>query len=565
MTAPKTVIPTNPFAAACVEGSALTYLALAGAGLEASFDPLPRDERGFFLAGLMFSAGSGDIARQAIHRMLAFGLEPAARCAVPERGHGFGGPRDELAAQGAPLASLAMGLRWDWAQALWKNLPVEKMLACAPDGLPLACAANNLEALAALAKAGADPNVRDAAGMPAMAHCRDPQALALLIEAGADLRTPFPQKDWSGNAHLLDKLLGEKSQTSEMKALRALAVDWAKAHPGAGETSSQTLAVAAFEALARGNKAAARSCVLALGVDAARHRDAQGASLLTAAVRAKNIPEANRLLGLGCDPFETLPTGDSPWGMMLGLLKAARASRSNWSERERIESALANIESKPKRRAIPWTSSDAPALAWSIAKECSCEDAAARLGAAFVAGLDPRAPWPNGLDASCFFAARAIGSAGSQNDINAREAFLKERPAAHSAGPSKAALTLAFVDWLAFGSASPKRSKDGDKIFGSLARSRADLLLDRLAQGPQAPADASERLESLAQLLFEGAAALGIQGVQLAPLQNNAVPASGAAYGPASKACSALARAAEVAALRQTASTAPKSTAKARL
>lgn len=341
------LIAANPFEAAMRSSSTEAYLSMANAGLDSLFDPIPKNSLGQGLASHLL---------QSSHPLLAptlarFGMSFLSDC---ERPHGMSRiafPMRELGFESAPLAAMALASGWRSLDPFWTGLTSAEIKSIAGTALPLACFLGLDAPVKVLLDAGADPNLLLPTGDPVASLARAPQALALLIAAGADLRSTLSNHSESPRVTVLDSLLLDKSLRADNKELRAMALQWSADHPLPEALPGQNVARLAFEALSKSNKDVARSCITSLGPMVVGQRNSAGQTLLTCALASANYIEANRLLSLGMDPYEQDASGASAWAQ----LSAARAGyRLSNTDRARIAGLLDQLRSKRKYRNIPW-------------------------------------------------------------------------------------------------------------------------------------------------------------------------------------------------------------------
>lgn len=409
----------NPFAAALREGAALTYLAMLDAGLAAQFDPLPTEPSGLGLLSAMLSE-SGQLGIEVCKRWMKMGVDATAAQRKPDwgaQGQAWNAASQcmDVHGEGAdlPLATLAIGARREAFAPLWRSLPADKLRSISPSALPLAVQTDNLEALGALLAAGADPNLRGETNAPVSLLAQTPEALRLLLDAGADLRERAPGGRFlngrlvpEGGRAAHESILGGTSHEAKDRAMRELALAWLKAHPPADDPDSD-LAAAAFDAVERGSRDA-RKRVEILGARAIERRDAAGDTLAIRCAVRKNFVEAARLIKLGADPFEVAPSGRSLLGELSRSLETYGSNvwqSAERAQRDRCSKLLASIQAgrRGARAEIPWTrrSASGATLLESLLGTSPLVEFLGRSESAEAAGLDPRSPLSDGMDLSC--------------------------------------------------------------------------------------------------------------------------------------------------------------------
>lgn len=404
--------PSNPFLAALSDGAALTYLSMLNAGLAERFDPLPRAASGLGLVSSLLSSPLPNHGAELCAAMLALGLDATDEQELPHSHHNIAWhwTRNELGRESAPLASLAIASRSKCYEPLWQALRADQLRKIGSTALPLALLSENLDALGALLAAGVDPSAPDAAGIPPAARCKSPEAFQKMVDHGANLRATLPATyPYTGSDTLLDWILSKDGHAAAAKGMREIAVAWAEAHPPLGAPWTD-LAASAFKALREDNKDSARRCVLAMGARAPEQLDESGERLALLAARHENYPELGRLLGLGADPFEVSPAGESPWSLVLAN-RFGKDQCHSWGHRAQSEKAdrfLEHLSTKRKYKPIPWMRLNAQGIGLleSLIANAPMPQFLAHAQSAFALGLDPRAALSSGMDISCDMALR---------------------------------------------------------------------------------------------------------------------------------------------------------------
>lgn len=395
-------IPANPFESAMRSASTEVYISMARAGLGAQFNALPVNELGESLASHLMQTPHPFLAKT----LADFGLSFLAECERPERLSRVSFSMRQLGFASAPLAAMALASDWRGLQDFWRGLSSDELVSIAKTALPLACHANAWTAVKALLDAGADSNMLTPNGNPVASLALNPETLSLLIKAGADLRAPLVDSPEPSCKTAMDLLLRDQSQRPDSKELRALILRWSLEHPLPEALPGENMARMAFEALEKGNKDVARTCILALGHGAGSHRNASGQTLLTSALSASNYIEANRLLSFGMDPYEQDASGSSGWGLLLAAKnKSPRCyghSGLSSSDCDRVSNLLEALQSKRKYRAIPWSRrSDAGhLLIESLLGRAPLPEIPKLLSKALDEGLSMDAALSNGLSLS---------------------------------------------------------------------------------------------------------------------------------------------------------------------
>lgn len=402
----------NPFETALLEGSPLTYLSMAKAGLSSSFNPLPLTHDGYGLVANFLSTHPGSSPTELCQTLLDFGLDPCQLQSWAASRHcmAWHYATNELDMVAAPLASLAIGSRNAGFDPFWQTLSPEKLATLADSAFPIACMSDHIPAMTALIQAGASVNMTDSQGMPLVARCSSPASLALLLDAGADLRAPLPRPHPKSTATTVhEALINTHSTDANAKAMRLMALSWVASHPPAEDPMAE-LARAAFKALANKNKEGARRCVMAMGTSALTQRDGQGDSLAVKAAMTDQFIEVGRLLNLGADPYEVMASGRSLLGELFAQHHLLSLKYGRTADQHRVTSLLGALESKRKYQPVPWTRKGpgGATLLESLIGRLPLPLFLSRLSLAHHAGLDLREPTSLGMDFPCRLAIHAL-------------------------------------------------------------------------------------------------------------------------------------------------------------
>lgn len=346
--------PANPFMRAIEEGALGTWSAMLEAGLDKSFEPMPKSERGAHWLGWMLSASFRGESKEKEWALKALeaGLDPLGLMEPPFR---HGDPK--------PAAIWAIGAEEPARSALgcwWKKLSAEQLKSLGVEALCEAVDADHREAMQALLKAGVSPNGEGSKGLAPAQLVRDVKALELLIDAGADPR--FKPKNQDGviqkeSAAVWEVIMRRPSQSVVEKQIKDRAIQWIKDRP---EGSHEEIAKSAFEAMRRGNKDAAKKAIQALGIEQAlAARSSEGKSLAIAAIQANMIPLASQLIAAGADP---LAVDDQGRSILAELCDRMQPRGNDWRSNA-AEKAMALAEKIFNKKKLNWTQ------AWSASAE----------------------------------------------------------------------------------------------------------------------------------------------------------------------------------------------------
>lgn len=310
----------SPLALAALERSARTLEALWGHPAFSGANPDEAIADGRTLLLLCSSNAESDPDRAEAWRSFArkallSGADPLASVPAPAgRWSPYTAP-EAVREEPQILRLLADGDKETAAFALSMADPAALPELSRNHGLLAACArSGNAAASRILLDAGADPNAPLPNGSLPLCHCATAEALQTLCAAGADLSAVCADPRAPGSTALEILLKFQCPSAREGKRVAAAALAAAQA----GEASpEEKIAAAAFDALAASRWEIARQTIDKLGEKAPRFRDENGFSLLFAAARARCLPDFNRILRLGADPFETFQGGRSAFSELL--------------------------------------------------------------------------------------------------------------------------------------------------------------------------------------------------------------------------------------------------------
>lgn len=490
----------NPFETALLEAAPATYAALARAGLGETFNPLPLSARGFGLAANLLdpnNRAAHDASQEDLAALLSeMGLDFLSEQEIPQRSP-IASCAHQLGLAHAPFASLAM---WHPQRApFWRMLSPQQLLLISPTALPIACMANNAEAISALLAAGADPNMVDSGGKRIIFRCPRPSTLSILLEAGADLRntTTITDKHNKAVETSMLSMLVEQDATGysrdTIKDFKSLALRWAEKNPAVNALRGADVAAAAFKAIAARNRATVKECLKSLGADALLHVNRAGDSLAIACAKADLYIELGLLVDSGADLSEVDLRGNSA----LGALIARRPFRNNiHSKTTAADAARANkLSGGDLAAGFDWAkaSPSGALLIEPMIYAATPQDLLAHIEQALLQGLDMRKPLSFGMDMACSLLLRGClmrhaqgfsekGKAANEHACNAISSFLNRFPPEESSLQSKEAFVANLFELAA---RNPITNADwpnvADGSFAEMSRSheisRDSLLL----------------------------------------------------------------------------------------
>lgn len=429
MTTVQAAPAANPFEMALLEGAPATYMALASAGLHATFDPFPPAASGCgLMANLLYPS---DMSRRddkaskplLVHALLGLGFDFLSQQFPPASA--ASNYMHKLCLAQAPFASLAMAS--STLGAFWKHLSKAELASIAQTALPLACMASNDEAVAALLAAGADPNMIDTGKSPLIFRCESPSTLSLLLDAGADLRQStriVDERRVASEISMLAMLVGQTETgylRGRVKELKLLALRWAEEHPEPDSVAGADVAAAAFKAIAKKNRPTIKECIKSLGGAAGSYRNEEGASLALACAHRDLHAEIGLLADRGVDLFEPCANGESAFGLLLARRPSLGSSysRTTAADASRADKLMASaLAAKPL-----WTKPSASGILpiEAILNSATPLDFLRFLEQAIEQGLDMRQRLSSGMDVSCALLLRGCFAQSNESPPANRE------------------------------------------------------------------------------------------------------------------------------------------------
>lgn len=420
----------NPFETALLEGAPATYMALASAGLHATFKPFPTSAAGFgLMANLLYpsdmSRRDGAVFERLVETLLGLEFDFLSQQSPPTSA--ASNYMRDLGLAHAPFASLAMAGSNSNLAIFWNHLSPPKLFSIAQTALPLACMASNDNAVSALLAAGANPNMIDSGNRPLIFRCERPSTLSLLLEAGADLRQTAIILDERRNpvetsmlAMLVDQV--EKGYSRErVKEFKQLALRWAETHPEPNSMAGADVAAAAFKAIAKKNRPTIKECIKSLGEAAGSHRNESGDSLALACARRDLHLEIGLLVDRGADLFEPSTSGESAFGLLLARRPhlSSTYSKNTAADASRADKLIASALQAQPLWIRPSPSGMLPIEAMIDSAKPS--DFLLFLEQAEAQGLDMRQRLSSGMDVSCALLLRGCLAQSAEHPSEKRE------------------------------------------------------------------------------------------------------------------------------------------------